>query len=44
MQKYHEDSNKEVSGLKDLILEGLNAGFYNIDIDTSTLVTLDLKK
>lgn len=39
--KYHEDRNKEVSGLKDLILEGLNAGFYNIDIDTSTLVTLE---
>ncbi len=40
-KKYHEDRNKEVSGLKDLILEGLQAGFYNIDIDTSTLVTLD---
>lgn len=40
-KKYHEDPEKEVSGLKDLILEGLNAGFYNIDIDTSTLVTLD---
>lgn len=40
-QKFHEDRTKEVEGLKDLIREGLNAGFYNIDIDTSTLVTLD---
>ena len=40
-KKYHEDRDKEVNGLKALIREAINAGFYNIDIDTSTLVTLD---
>ncbi len=30
----------EVDSLKKLILEALSAGFYNIDIDTSTLVDL----
>ena len=40
-KKYHEDRDKEINGLKALINEAINAGFYNIDIDTSTLVTLD---
>ncbi|MGV7221836.1 MAG: class II fructose-bisphosphate aldolase [Nitrospinales bacterium] len=40
-KKYHEDKNKEMSRLKDLVYEALKAGFYNIDIDTSTLVTLE---
>lgn len=40
-KKYHEDRDKEIEGLKSLIREALNAGFYNIDIDTSTLVTLE---
>ncbi|MGP0630366.1 class II fructose-bisphosphate aldolase [Nitrospina sp. 32_T5] len=40
-QKYHENPNKEINGLKCLIEEALLAGFYNIDIDTSTLVTLE---
>jgi len=40
-KKYHEDLDKEVNGLKALIDEAICAGFYNIDIDTSTLVTLD---
>ena len=40
-KKYHEDRDKEVNGLKALIDEAIQAGFYNIDIDTSTLVTLD---
>ena len=40
-KKYHEDRDKEVNGLKTLITEAINAGFYNIDIDTSTLVTLE---
>ncbi len=39
--KYHKDRDKEISGLKALISEALSAGFYNIDIDTSTLVTLE---
>jgi len=40
-QKYHEDREKEISSLKSLIQEAIIAGFYNIDIDTSTLVSLD---
>ena len=40
-KKYHEDRDKEVNGLKALISEAISAGFYNIDIDTSTLVTLE---
>ena len=40
-KKFHEDRDKEINGLKGLISEALNAGFYNIDIDTSTLVTLE---
>ncbi len=38
--KYAKDSNKEVTFVKDLIWEAIDAGFYNIDIDTSTLVDL----
>ncbi len=37
---YGEDAEKEVSGLKKLIDEALAAGFYNIDIDSSTIVDL----
>ena len=40
-KKFHEDRDKEVNGLKALIDDAIQAGFYNIDIDTSTLVTLD---
>lgn len=39
-KKYKEDPKAEVSGVKDLITEAVGAGFYNIDIDTSTLVDL----
>jgi fructose/tagatose bisphosphate aldolase len=35
------DKNKEIEGLKNIIKEELDAGFYNIDIDSSTLVDLD---
>lgn len=45
-KKYQQDPQKEVEGLKSLIKEAIDAGFYNIDIDTSTLVDLsksDLK-
>ncbi len=38
---YLKDPEKEVSPLKDLIREAVSAGFYNIDIDSSTLVDLD---
>jgi fructose/tagatose bisphosphate aldolase len=33
--------DKELAAVKDLISEALAAGFYNIDVDTSTLVDLD---
>ncbi len=36
-----EDREKEVAGVKKLIESALNAGFYNIDIDASTLVDLN---
>ncbi|MDH5761341.1 MAG: class II fructose-bisphosphate aldolase [Nitrospinota bacterium] len=42
-EKFHKDAAKEVNGLKTLINEAISAGFYNIDIDTSTLVTLEPK-
>lgn len=38
MKKFKEDPKKEVQGVKDLIREAIASGFYNIDIDTSTLV------
>lgn len=39
-KKYQQDPAKEVAGLKALIKEAITAGFYNIDIDSSTLVDL----
>ncbi len=46
-KKFSEGPVKEVEGLKSLISEAVEAGFYNIDIDSSTLVDLsksDIKK
>jgi len=46
-KKYTEDPEKEIAGLKALIAEAIANGFYNIDIDSSTVVDLaqaDLKK
>ncbi len=40
-KKYAQDPAKEVAALEKLILEGVQAGFYNIDIDSSTLVDLE---
>jgi len=40
-KKYKADPEAETRAVKDLIKEALHAGFYNIDIDTSTLVDLD---
>ncbi len=37
---YFKDPEKEIEGLKALIKEAIEAGFYNIDIDSSTLVDL----
>jgi len=38
---YLKNSDAEVNPLKNLIKEAIEAGFYNIDIDSSTLVDLD---
>ncbi|MCC7130089.1 MAG: class II fructose-bisphosphate aldolase [Anaerolineae bacterium] len=40
-KRYAADPDAEVQAIKDLIDEALAAGFFNIDIDTSTLVDLD---
>ena len=45
--KFKENPDKEMEGLQALISDAINSGFYNIDIDSSTLVDLskpDLKK
>ncbi len=39
-KKFAADPDAEVESLKNLIREAIEAGFYNIDIDTSTLVDL----
>jgi len=39
-KSYGEDADKEISGLRKLIDEAIAAGFYNIDIDSSTIVDL----
>src|SRR6266568_4276727 len=39
-KKYGADAQAELGALRALIDEELHAGFYNIDIDTSTLVDL----
>lgn len=46
-KKFKEDPEKELAGLKALINDAIEAGFYNIDIDSSTVVDLsetDIKK
>lgn len=40
-KKYHADPVAEVENVKKLATEAIEAGFYNIDVDTSTLVDLD---
>ena len=39
-KNFYNNKDREISGLKKLIQKGIEAGFYNIDIDTSTLVDL----
>jgi len=39
-KKYHSDPTGEVGEVKKLIAEEIAAGFYNVDVDTSTLVDL----
>lgn len=38
---YAADRDREVNAVKDLMTEAIAAGFFNIDIDTSTLVDLE---
>ncbi|MGA2286458.1 MAG: class II fructose-bisphosphate aldolase [Dehalococcoidia bacterium] len=38
--RYKEDASKELSGLRDLTKEAIEADFLNIDVDSSTLVDL----
>jgi len=38
--KYKENPHKEIEGLQALILDAVSSGFFNIDIDSSTLVDL----
>lgn len=38
---YFENKAKEVAGLKDMVADCVAAGFYNIDVDSSTTVKLD---
>ncbi|MBN1456105.1 MAG: class II fructose-bisphosphate aldolase [Methanomicrobia archaeon] len=37
---FKENPDREIAGLRALIAEAIGAGFYNIDIDSSTLVDL----
>jgi len=37
-RKYAEDPDAEIQAVKDLIAEAITAGFYNLDIDASTVV------
>lgn len=39
-KKYNLDSEQELEAVRNLALESIRAGFFNIDIDTSTLVDL----
>jgi fructose/tagatose bisphosphate aldolase len=41
---YKETPEVEINKIKDLIKESIKAGFYNIDIDASTLVDLNKKE
>jgi fructose/tagatose bisphosphate aldolase len=39
--KYSSEPENELNAIKELILEAVSAGFFNIDIDASTLVELE---
>jgi len=40
-KNFREDRDKEIEGMKALIKEAIAGGYFNIDIDSSTLVDLD---
>jgi fructose/tagatose bisphosphate aldolase len=42
--RYTADPEKEIEGLRQLVRDAVAAGYGNIDIDTSTLVTLEPEK
>ncbi|MGE5222893.1 MAG: class II fructose-bisphosphate aldolase [Omnitrophica WOR_2 bacterium] len=42
-KRYRSDPETELQAIRDLTKEAIQAGFYNIDIDTSTLVDLSQK-
>lgn len=44
LKKYQENPDKEIAALQAIISEAIGAGFYNIDIDSSTLVDLSKPK
>jgi fructose-bisphosphate aldolase class II len=44
VKKYAADPEAETQAIRDLIIEAVAEGFYNIDIDTSTLVDISLPK
>jgi len=39
-KNFNSNPDKEIESIKDLIVHAIEAGFYNIDIDSSTLVDL----
>ena len=41
--RYAKDPDSEIQSLKDLTLDAIQAGFYNIDVDASTLVDLSVE-
>ena len=41
-KKYMADPQAELQAVRDLSLEAIQAGFFNIDVDTSTLVDINL--
>lgn len=40
VSRYKDNPDAELQAVKDLIVEAIEAGYYNIDVDTSTLVDL----
>ena len=43
LSRYKSDPDAEVQAVKELMVEAVAAGFFNIDIDTSTLVDLSFE-
>ncbi|MDP6528395.1 MAG: class II fructose-bisphosphate aldolase [Gemmatimonadota bacterium] len=40
-KNFFADPDQEIAAVKDIIVEGVAGGFFNIDVDASTLVDLD---